>query len=337
MTEKTNSNFKPDLATKVFMERPDIFADAINYAIYHGRQVVKAESLEDASTVATSFVYNGNNAAVTFEKIRDVRKVVKLSPDDQTAYMIYGAENQSHIHYAMPVKTMLYDVMEYADQIDTMRKKIKAKEYDENGNRIPKGKISSDEFLSSWRKDDKLIPVVSVVVNFSDHKWDGPLSLHEMFAQDVPFDKEPSERYNVIKEMIPDYRIILIDPHQMSDEELDSLKSNLGTVLSFIKNSDNKNRIRKRFADTELDAESVMVINSCTGSNIALPQKGEKIKMCKAWEDFKKEGIEEGRAEGRAENQNEMIAALRANGVSEQLIQATLKTMKENAKTKAEN
>ena len=121
--------------------------------------------------------------------------------------------------------------------------------------------------------------------------------------------------------------------HQMSDEEPDSLKSNLGTVLSFIKNSDNKNRIRKRFADTELDAESVMVINSCTGSNIALPQKGEKIKMCKAWEDFKKEGIEE----GRAENQNEMIAALRANGVSEQLIQATLKTMKENAKTKAEN
>lgn len=327
MSEKTNSNLKPDLATKVFMERPDIFADAINYAVYKGRQVVKAESLEDASTVATSFVYNGNNAAVTFEKIRDVRKVVKLSPDDQTAYMIYGAENQSHIHYAMPVKTMLYDVMEYADQIDTMRRKIKAKEYDENGNRIPKEKISSDEFLSSWRKDDKLVPVVSVVVNFSNHKWDGPLSLHEMF------DKDSSERYNVIKEMIPDYRIILIDPHQMSDEELDSLKSDLGIVLSFIKNSDDKNRISERFADTELDAESVMVINSCTGVNIALPQKGDKIKMCKAWEDFKKEGI----AEGRLENQNEMIAALKANGASEQLIQATLKTMEENAKNRAES
>lgn len=55
--------------------------------------------------------------------------------------------------------------------------------------------------------------------------------------------------------------------------------------------------------------------------------------MCKAWEDFKKEGI----AEGRLENQNEMIAALKANGASEQLIQATLKTMEENAKNRAEN
>ena len=210
------------------MERPDIFADAINYAVYQGKQIVKAESLEDASTVATSFVCNGNNSAVTFERIRDVRKVVKLNTEDRTAYMIYGAENQSHIHYAMPVKNMLYDVMEYADQIDTRRKKIKAKEYDEYGD------------------------------------------------------------------------------------------SNLGIVLSFIKNSVDKEKVSEKFSDTELDAESVMVINSCTGTNIPLPQKGETIKMCKAWEDFKKEGIIEG--------QNEVIEAMRANGASEELIQATLKT-----------
>lgn len=148
-------------------------------------------------------------------------------------------------------------------------------------------------------------------------------TLHEMF------DKETPERYNMIKEMIPDYRIILIDPYQMSDEELSSFKTSLGTVLSLIKNLDFKDEVSEKFADNELDAESIMVINSCTGSNIPLPQKGEVVKMRKAWEDFKKEGEMEG--------QKKMIAALRANGASDELIQAALKTMEENAKNKAEN
>lgn len=31
--------------------------------------------------------------------------------------MILGIENQSHVHYAMSVKNMLYDAMEYANQV----------------------------------------------------------------------------------------------------------------------------------------------------------------------------------------------------------------------------
>ena len=36
---------------------------------------------------------------------------------NDAVYVILGIENQSHVHYAMPVKNMLYDAMEYANQV----------------------------------------------------------------------------------------------------------------------------------------------------------------------------------------------------------------------------
>lgn len=33
------------------------------------------------------------------------------------------------------------------------------------------------------------------------------------------FDNKPAERYNIIKELVPDYRKLLIDSHQMNDED----------------------------------------------------------------------------------------------------------------------
>lgn len=322
----TNVEVKPDHATKIYMERSDIFADAVNYALYNGKQIVNANSLEGASTIATSFVYNGDRAAVTFEKIRDVRKVFKLNNSDHNAYMIYGAENQTHLHYAMPVKDMLYDIMEYMDQINTRRLSMN----------IPKDKrpdnetFTSDEFLSSWKEDDKLIPVFTIVINFSAKKWEAPVSLHEMF------DKDPPERYNMIKELIPDYKIILIDPHQMNDGDLDKFKTNLKTVLAFIKNSDNKNKLINRFKDDQisvLDAEEISVINSCTGANLPFPEKNEVIKVCKAIEDIKNDS----RAEGRAEKESEMIQTMRNQGYSEEQIQKLCDGMVELRNEKENN
>ena len=33
-------------------------------------------------------------------------------------YVLYGAENQAEIHYAMPVKNNLYDALEYAEHME---------------------------------------------------------------------------------------------------------------------------------------------------------------------------------------------------------------------------
>ena len=36
-----------DTLTKKYMERPDVFADAFNFLIYDGRQVIRPEELRD--------------------------------------------------------------------------------------------------------------------------------------------------------------------------------------------------------------------------------------------------------------------------------------------------
>ena len=40
----------------------------------------------------------------------------------QMEYVLYGAENQTEIHYAMAVMNNLYDALEYAGQVEEAAK-----------------------------------------------------------------------------------------------------------------------------------------------------------------------------------------------------------------------
>ena len=62
--------------------------------------------------------------------------------------VLIGVENQSDIHYAIPVKHMFYDVMAYGNQVKETAKRHRKK----------KDTATSDEFLSGFTKEDKLIP-----------------------------------------------------------------------------------------------------------------------------------------------------------------------------------
>ena len=107
-----------DTLTKAFMSRPDVFADAFNFLIYDGKQVIRPEELEelDTSSIALPFGLEGSQASV--QKIRDVFKQWVIKKDSRAAYLLLGVENQSDIHYAMPVRNMLYDSLQYSSQVD---------------------------------------------------------------------------------------------------------------------------------------------------------------------------------------------------------------------------
>ena len=74
-----------DTLTKAFMERPDVFADAFNFLIYDGEQVIKPEELEalDTTSIALPFGLEGSETSV--QKIRDVFKqwVIKKDPQEK--------------------------------------------------------------------------------------------------------------------------------------------------------------------------------------------------------------------------------------------------------------
>ena len=66
--------------------------------------------------------YGADGAAVPIQKFRDVQKLYAAMTDGKMEYVLYGAENQAEIHYAMAVKNNLYDALEYAGQVEEAAK-----------------------------------------------------------------------------------------------------------------------------------------------------------------------------------------------------------------------
>lgn len=51
------------------------------------------------------------------QKYRDILKSAVIKQDDVAAYILLGLENQSDIHYAMPVRNNIYDALQYGKQV----------------------------------------------------------------------------------------------------------------------------------------------------------------------------------------------------------------------------
>ncbi len=62
-----------DVEGKQYLSNPVFFADAFNYLIYDGEQVIKPEKLQELDTTELTVPY-GNNARVPVQKYRDLLK-----------------------------------------------------------------------------------------------------------------------------------------------------------------------------------------------------------------------------------------------------------------------
>ena len=201
----------------------------------------------------------------TVQKYRDVFKQTVIKYNDEAAYVLLGVENQTDIHYAMPVRNMIYDALSYAEQVS-------ARGYYNKKNKTAKDGV---EFLSGFLKTDKLIPVITLVVYFGVEKWDGPISLHEML----------DTNNDVVLKYIQDYRINLIEPSGIKEEELELFTSDLKEVLTFIKFSKDSEKIKEHYMDrgkVMIDNDAIRVIETVT--NIKVPKKKgrKKTDMCEA-------------------------------------------------------
>ena len=146
--------------------RSEGFADAFNYLIYDGEQVTPAEQLThlDATQFAIPYREDDEGKPEATQKYRDVLKTLAVKTDERCTYLVLGIENQSNVHYAMPVRNMLYDAMQYEKQVRQLaaahRKKHDA--------------ATSDEYLSGMSREDKIAPVITLVINFWQQKMGWP-------------------------------------------------------------------------------------------------------------------------------------------------------------------
>lgn len=272
---------KADDLTKQYIRQNDRFADICNFYLFDGEQVIDSTELQEQDTTELEVIL-GDGKSASVQKLRDVLKKVVLKHDEMAVYMIVGIENQHDIHYAMIIKNMVYDALNYASQVEKIA----------SGHKGAKD-VKGAEFLSGFAKTDKLLPVVTITIYWNSGAWDGPRTLHELFE----VDDERITRY------VADYKLNLIVPDEI--EDFSKFTTELKSILEFVGISNDKNELRafcKNSFNAEISCEAANLLNECFDAHIEMDiSKGGKVKMCKGLEDWANESRAEGRAEGRAE------------------------------------
>ena len=277
---------KKDTITKEYMSKRQYFADAFNSSVFDGKQIIKADemALQELDPTELGIVF-ANEETDIVQKYRDILKKCVVMSNGKMMFLLLGIENQSEVHYAMPVRNLLYDALNYGQQV----KQIAAEHRKEKD-------LKDAEFLSGFSKTDKIIPVISLVVYFGSDKWDGPRSLKEMFPEDI--DSE-------ILDEVEDYRLHMIIPAEITD--FSKFKTDLGKAMKYIAVSESRSEMGKLSEDEmfrTVGADTVRLINECTGSNIEVEEEEEVVNMCNGLREL----LEEERQMGKDELLNSQVS-----------------------------
>ena len=283
---------KIDTITKEYMENPVIFADAFNQFLYHGDQRIDPARLTELNTTGIVVPYGADGASVPEQKYRDVLKLLHAMTDGDAAYCIMGIENQTDVHYALPVRNGVYDFLQLSHQVSEAANSHKRAMKEKEAAHLGKERATDGEFLSGFRKKDRLIPVVTLVIYFGPDDWDAPLSLREMY----------SNTNSAILAHTPDYHLNLIAPGEMSDEDIDEFHSNLREVMLYIKYSKDKKKLDKIIEENpnfqSVERQAADVINIVTGSKLRYPEGKGDVNMCLAIKQMREESELAGQIKG---------------------------------------
>ncbi len=279
------------------MSDNEVFADVFNQFLFHGERVLTSNSLTSVDTSAFTVLYGEKGTDTSVQRFRDVMKLGIAKKSKDIVYLLLGIENQSELHFAMPVRNMLYDALAYTAQVEATAKKHRMEQTNQH--------VSSAEYLSGFYRGDRLVPVVTLVVYFGADIWDAPKSLHEMLAC----------KDETVLSFVADYRLNLIAPAQMSEEEIRRFTTNFREVMLFIKYSSDKRRLSKLVEEDaafrKVDRKAVRVMSSVTGSDIQFDEKEEAVDMCLAidgmLEDARKEGLSQGTLQAATETAQRML------------------------------
>ena len=139
---------RADVAVNRWLEDNERFASLCNGVVFGGQQVIKPEELENLDRETDILLADKGGKTKGMERRRDIIKRWKKG--------ILACESQDKIHYAMPVRCMLYDGVTYTDQIRELRRR-----YGKNRKEKESQSLTAEEYLSGFRKDDVIYPVIS--------------------------------------------------------------------------------------------------------------------------------------------------------------------------------
>ena len=302
---------KYDMCMKAYLQDKRRFADLFNGSCFQGRQVIRAEDLEEAS--GNYVVVEEKQPGKPLQKGTEIIRDVKMRYRSGMILQVLAVENQSYIDYGMPVRCMGYDAAEYSRQLKEGKRerRLLGRHKEEPEEEL---KTTIDEKLSGILRSDRLHPVYTICLYSGEEPWDVPRKLSDM----MEFDPEES-----VRSLFKDYPLTLFCINEQEGfEEFHSGLKQLFCAMNCRKDKERMAELMKNEAYSHLSKETWEAIAVMT-DNAAMLQKKDKYKtengkeeeynMCQALEELmeeresmgEKRGRREGRNEGRREGRNE--------------------------------
>ena len=266
-----------DVTAKKCLSVNERYADLLNALLFGGEQRITADDLQEMDSQHWSIQEKKSKYRQLY---RDMIKKVAFGVN----FSLIGIENQKLVHYLMPLRTMEYDTASYRRQASAIAKVARD---------MPN--LSDTEFISGFRKEDRLHPCITIVLYYGD-EWDGAKSLHELLDfRDIP---EALHRY------VNDYKVHIFDIMKL---DTSTFRTDLKQIFDFLQCTKNRDRLKELVESDsvyqELDEDVYDMIVAYTKANkfISIKNKYEKegkIDMCQALnellEDSRMIGIEQG-------------------------------------------
>lgn len=255
-----------DLSGKKIEDYNDVFADIYNTLLF-GRKYLDPDRLKAGPTES---IYKTDKKNLN-EQRRDVLK--KYQDSMHLLVSSFGIENQAAIDKFMPVRVMGYDLGTYRQQIND--------------------------------GEGKFTPVITIVLNMTDKKWNEAKSIYEMLDMDAE-----------LAEYVQDYKIHVFDIAYLEDDVINSFTSDFKEIARFFK--------KKRLGENPLSGEtelkhpyaimeflSVFTQDKSYIGSIDylenITRTGGAVTMCEVAEALKTEGRQKGRREGIIKGKVEIL------------------------------
>lgn len=210
-----------DIAEKRLEDHEDVFADIVNVLVFQGKSVLTPDTLV---SIPTESFHKGEDGKWR-QRWRDV---TKKDVRNGAVLTIFGIENQEERDNTMPIRVMGYDFASYDRQIQSIMKENKKQE------RSP--------YLQRIHDDQRLAPVITLVLSFDTEKWERPLSVRDML-------KIPDGMPEVMDSYIQNYRMNLVEVSRIRHpaEFLDMME----TIASDRRYREIKGQVLKRIEKEE--------------------------------------------------------------------------------------
>ena len=265
-----------DSKAKEYLSDNTRFSEICNYVLFDGERIIKPDELKEQDSAEILSIFGIDKKQIIKQKWRDLLKSVSIKYTGNIYVILIGIEAQTDVHYAMPVKNMIYAALNYGDQVNEVRKcHNQQKDYKK-----------SEEFLSGFTSKDKLTPVITITLYLGTGEWNAPRSLIDMMPK-------IDER---VLPFINDYKINLLNPSDITD--FSKFQTGLRPLFEVLKNARDERRLNEVISSDEtfknVDVETVAAINLFAGMDIKIEKEDELLNMCKAWDEHKNRGIQEG-------------------------------------------